>query len=131
MLRRIIWTVAATGGYLMLVTLPEPAGTGWSFASWVYGAAYGLLGVALLGMISHWWVRGSPALWRPLMLGAGSLAAAGELWWRAGTPTVMTLPLDQWMVALLGLLAAGILARFAPDRVAHLWFGVERRQRRF
>lgn len=112
----------------MLVSLPEPAGTGWSFALWVYGAAYGLLGVALLGMISHWWVHGSPALWRPLMLGLGSLAATGEIWWRVGSQAGVTLQLDRWMVALLGLLAAGILARFAPNRLAHLWFGVERRR---
>ncbi len=127
MLRRTIWTVTAVGGYGMLASLPEPAGTGWSFVLWVYGAAYGLLGVALLGMIAHWWVRGSPALWRPLMLGLGSLAAAAEIWWRADFQGVMTLALNQWMVALLGLLVAGILARFAPNRVAHLWFGVERR----
>lgn len=127
MLRRTIWTVVAVGGYAMLVALPEPAGTGWSFALWVYGAAYGLLGVALLGTIAHWWLRGSPALWRPLMLGLGSLAAAVEIGWRTGFRDAITLSLDQWMAALLGLLVAGILARFVPNRVAHLWFGVERR----
>jgi hypothetical protein len=92
-----------------------------------YGAGFFVFGVLLLGAVARWWQNGSPALWRPVMLSVGSLAAALELalWSRpAGGPL-----LDQWMAALLGLVAVAILARVVPDRVTRLWLGLDRRAR--
>jgi hypothetical protein len=118
------WTLAGGALYAGIWWLPGPAGRGAALAQVGYGAAYFLLGVVLLGVVARWWVRGAPALWRPVMLSAGSLAAAGEIWWRAGGGPALV---DRWMVALLGLLAAAILVRLLPDRLKRRWLGIDRR----
>jgi hypothetical protein len=60
------------------------------------------------------------------MLSVGSLAAALEIWSHA-QGGLANLPVDQWMAALLGLLAVALLARLLPGRVIRLWLGLERR----
>jgi len=93
---------------------------------WILVGGYALFGVALLGTISRWWRRGSPLVWRPAMLSIGGLCAAAEVVARSGTAPAGML-VDQWMVALLGLLLAAIAARLIPERHARLWLGVDRR----
>ncbi len=119
-----VWTLAAVAVVTVIYAL---AGSGrWPMFPWMYGAAYFLFGVVLLGAVARWWARGAPALWRPFMLSVGSLCAALEIGMRAAPD--MSLPaVDRWMVALLGLLAAAIAARFVPERVTRLWFGIDRR----
>jgi len=121
MTARWIWTLATIAVYVAILTLTGHPGV----QPWLYGLFYGLLGATLLGAISRWWVRGSVALWRPVMLGLGSLAAAVEIGLRAG-PQAGTLQ-QQWMVALLGLLAVAILMRLAPPSLTRRWLGIERR----
>jgi len=121
MIQRLAWTTAAllTGGLIFLLAGPigqAPAST------WLYGAAYFVFGVLLLGAVARWWKRGSPVLWRPAMLSIGALCAAIEVSSRG-----QSAPVDRWMVALLGLLVAAIVARFMTFRVARFWFGLDRR----
>ncbi len=119
-----VWTLAAMAVVAAIYAL---AGRGrWPMFPWFYGVAYFLFGVVLLGAVARWWTRGSPALWRPFMLSVGSLCAALEIGLR-GVPDMLLPAVDRWMVALLGLLAVAIAARFVPDRIARLWFGVDRR----
>ncbi len=126
---RLQWTLAALGGYAVLVVagrqvagLPGGAPV---YVSWAYGAGYFVLGVLLLGVVSRWWRAGLPALWRPLMLSLGSLAAALEIWTQS--PGAIAAPLDRWMLALLGLLAVALLARLLPNRLTRLWLDLDRR----
>ncbi len=124
---KLLWTAAA-GGIYAGVVLAGGSGADAPLPFWLSGAAYFILGVALLGAVARWWAHGVPALWRPFMLAAGSLLAAAEIAWRPGNggqPVV-----DQWMAALLGLLLAAILARMVPDRVSVLWFAIDRRASR-
>jgi hypothetical protein len=129
---RMYWLLAAMAWYGVIglahrVVLGEVAGGSGPAFRWVYGAGFVVLGVLLLGAVARWWKRGSPALWRPIMLSVGSLAAAAEL---ASVSSLGGDPLlDLWMTALLGLLAAAILARLAPARLSHQWLGLDRRDR--
>lgn len=126
---RIGWTVAALGGYLV-VTLGARHGAGFSGpnqpAAWVYALSYGLFGALLLGAVARWWRHEPPALWRPLMLGVGGLAAALEIWIDP-SPFLAANFWDRWMLALFGLLAVALAARFIPSRLIALWLGVDRR----
>lgn len=90
--------------------------------AWTYATAYFVFGIVLLGAVARWWTRGSPALWRPVMLSVGSLCAALEVALRHPPGAA-----DRWMVALLGLVAAALAARFIPFRFARFWLGVDRR----
>lgn len=126
---RTQWTAAALGGYAVLVLVARqltglPGATA-AYVPGAYGAGYFVLGVLLLGAISRWWRAGSPALWRPFMLSLGSLAAALEIWTQP--PGAVAVPLDRWMLALLGLLAVALLARLLPNRLTRLWLGLDRR----
>jgi len=122
--QKIGWTGMALLAAFAIYVL---AGPGWSpLFIWGYGTAYFLFGIVLLGAVARWWTRGSPALWRPLMLSVGSLCAAIEVGLRnsqtLGAPSV-----DRWMVALIGLVAAAIAARLIPFRLTRFWLGIDRR----
>ena len=119
-----IWALTAMAMLAAIYALATPGR--WPMFPWVYGIAYFLFGVVLLGTVARWWTRGSPALWRPFMLSVGSLCAALEIGLRNAADTAPS-AVDRWMVALLGLLVAAIAARWVPDRVTRLWFGVDRR----
>ena len=127
---RWVWAVATAGSYATILLLSGRFGGGAGdahFTPWQYAAGYVVFGGLLLGAVARWWQGGSPALWRPFMLSVGSLAAALEIWSHAqGGPAGV--PVDRWMVALLGLLVAALLARLLPGRVIRLWLGLERRQ---
>ena len=99
---------------------------GAAFFPWLYVAGYVVFGGLLLGTVARWWRGGSPALWRPFMLSVGSLAAALEIWTYA-QGNLASVPVDRWMVALLGMLIVALLARLLPRRVIRLWLGLERR----
>lgn len=118
---RWTWTLASIAVYATIILLVRDPGA----QLWMYGLSYSLLGAVLIGAIARWWVRGSVALWRPAMLGLGSLAAAGEIGLRL-KPSVDSLP-QQWMVALLGLLMVAILMRLVPASLTRHWLGIERR----
>lgn len=92
----------------------------------VYSATYFTLGVILLGAVARWWALGTSTLWRPVMLGLGALAAVLEirLWPEAGSQA----PVERWMLALVGLLAAAILVRLVPEPMKRAWLGLDRRQ---
>ena len=127
---RWVWTVATAGIYAAILQLSGWFGgfaDGDIFSSWLYAAGYFMFGSLLLGAVARWWRGGSPALWRPFMLSVGSLAAALEIWSHA-QGDLAGVPVDRWMVALLGLLAAALLARLLPVRAICLWLGIERRQ---
>ena len=126
---RVFWLLAAGLWYgaiwLLHRTTPADIGAGGAATlRWAFGAEFFVFGVVLLGAVARWWRRGSPALWRPVMLSLGSLAAAVEL---ALAPRAGGSLLDQWMAALLGLLAVAILARLLPDPVNRWWLGIDRR----
>ncbi len=127
---RILWTAAALCGYVVIVLVSQqvagvPGATA-AHAPWVYGAGYFVLGVLLLGAVSRWWRTGSPALWRPFMLSLGSLAAALEVWSQPQGVVAGAL-LEQWMLALLALLAVALSARLLPNRITRWWLDVDRR----
>lgn len=123
--QRTGWTGATL---LLAVLIVALAGHGrMPLFTWLYGTAYFLLGVVLLGTVARWWRRGSPILWRPAMLSLGAIFAAIETGWRGSAASAPAV--DRWMVALLGLVLAAILARFLPVRLARFWFGVDRRAR--
>lgn len=127
---RVFWALAAGVWYgaIWLVhhaALEQPGTGSAGRLLWGYGAGFFVFGLVLLGAVARWWQTGSPALWRPVMLSVGSLAAAVELA-LLPQPAGSAL-LDQWMTALLGLLAVAILARVLPDRVNRLWLGLDRR----
>jgi hypothetical protein len=127
---RWVWAVATAGSYATILLLSGGFGgvaDGAVFSPWLYAAGYAVFGGLLLGTVARWWQGGSPALWRPFMLSAGSLAAALEIWSHAQGSSADA-PVDRWMVALLGLLAAALLARLLPARAIHFWLGLERRQ---
>jgi len=127
---RWVWTVATVGVYAAILLLSGGFGgiaDGDSFSPWLYAAGYCVFGCLLLGAVARWWQGGSPALWRPFMLSVGSLAAALEIWSHA-QGDLAGVPINRWMVALLGLLMVALLARLLPGRVIRLWFGIERRQ---
>jgi len=127
---RIFWALAAGLWYGVIwaghrASLAEAGMDSATTLRWAYAAGFFVFGAILLGAVARWWQNGSPALWRPAMLSLGSLAAAGEL-------ALLPQPaggalLDQWMAALLGLLAVAILARLLPDRINRLWLGIDRR----
>jgi hypothetical protein len=127
---RIFWALAAGiwyGAIWMVhrtALVQMEAGSGASLYL-ICGVGFFVFGALLLGAVARWWRTGSPALWRPVMLSVGSLAAAVELA-LSSQPSSGPL-LDQWMTALLGLLAVAILARVLPDRVNRLWLGLDRR----
>lgn len=127
---RWVWAVATAGSYATILLLSRGFGgvaDDVHFTPWLYAAGYAVFGGLLLGTVARWWQGGSPALWRPFMLSVGSLAAALEIW--AYTQSGFAgESVDRWMVALLGLLAAALLARLLPTRAIHLWLGLERRQ---
>jgi hypothetical protein len=118
---RWIWTLASISVYSAIFLFARFPGVN----PWLYGLLYGLLGTVLLGTISRWWVRGSAALWRPAMLGLGSLAAAGEIGLRVGTHSESLQ--QQWMVALLGLLTVAVVMRLTPLTLTRRWLGIDRR----
>lgn len=127
---RISWTVVALAAYglitLIARQLAEFSGPNQPMAAWMYAASYALFGAMLLGAVARWWRDESPALWRPLMLGVGGLAAALEIWIDPN-PLVAGTFWDRWMLALFGLLAVALAARFIPSRLIALWLGVDRR----
>jgi len=126
---RWVWTVAATGSYVAILLVSsrfDGAADGAIYFPWLYAEGYAVFGSLLLGAVARWWRGGSPALWRPFMLSVGSLAAAIEIWSHGiGLPDI---PVDRWMVALLGLLVVALLARLLPGRILRWWLGLERRQ---
>jgi len=97
-----------------------------AFSPWSYAAGYVVFGGLLLGTVARWWRSGSPALWRPFMLSVGSLAAAIEIWLHT-QESLVSVPVDRWMVALLGMLVVALLARLLPRRILRVWLGLERR----
>ncbi len=123
------WTIAAVAVYaailLVFGLIGEVVGEA-VFSPWLYAAGYGVFGCLLLGAVARWWQGGSPALWRPFMLGVGSLAAAIEIG-SHGKAGLAEIPVDRWMAALFGLLVVALLARLLPGRVIRLWLGLERR----
>jgi hypothetical protein len=124
-----IWTVVAAGIYAGILLVYGQAGAGVEGItplSWLYAGAYGAFGILLLGAVARWWQSGSPALWRPFMLSVGSLAAALEVWSNAQAAPSGAL-VDRWMLALVGLLVAALLARLLPNRVIRQWLGIDRR----
>jgi len=126
---RWVWAVATAGSYAVILLLSGGFGElaeGDLFSPWLYAAGYFVFGGLLLGAVARWWQGGSPTLWRPFMLSVGSLAAALEIWSHA-QGGLAGLPVDRWMVALLGLLVVALLARLLPARILRLWLGLERR----
>ncbi len=127
---RSVWLLVLLGWFGITVLAYRAmlgAAIGAAPLGWLFGGGFFVTGVLLLGTVARWMRNGPPALWRPLMLGLGSLAAAGEL---ALLPPPDGIALaDLWMTALLGLLACAILARLLPDAVNHVWLGLERRAR--
>jgi hypothetical protein len=124
MRQKFVWTAMAMVAGAAIYT---GAGAGRSpLFLWGYGTAYFLFGVVLLGAVARWWTRGSPALWRPFMLSVGSLGAALEIVLRNGQLAGLP-PVDRWMVALVGLVAAAIAARLVPFRLTRFWLGIDRR----
>jgi len=127
---RWVWTVATAGIYAAILLYSGRYGgaaDGAVFFPWLYALGYAVFGGLLLGAVARWWRGGSPALWRPFMLSVGSLAAALEIWAPA-EGGLAGVPVDRWMVALLGMLVVALLARLLPRRVIRLWLGLERRQ---
>lgn len=125
---RFTWTLASALWYLIVAVAHRAllAGAGAAApATWLYAAGYLVLGVLLLGALARWWRHGAPALWRPAMLSLGSLAAAGEIALLA--PGALAAPLERWMLALLGLIGAALLARVVPPPLDQHWLGLERR----
>lgn len=126
---RIGWTAGAVCAYVVVSLaarqLPGFAGPNQPMA-WVYVLGYGLFGALLLGAVARWWRAGSRSLWRPLMLCLGGPAAALEIWMNPH-PFLATTFWDRWMLALFGLLAVALVARFIPIRLIALWLGVDRR----
>lgn len=125
---KIAWAMAALAWYGALalahrVALGATGGTG--LPGWGYALGFFVLGVLLLGAVARLWRKGSPALWRPLMLSVGSMAAAVEVALLPVAPGQH--PVDLWMTALLGLVAAALLARLLPDRLNRAWLGIDRR----
>ena len=127
---KMLWTAAALCGYAIIVVASRQAvglqGATMAYAAWAYGVGYFVFGVLLLGAVSRWWRAGSPALWRPLMLSLGSLAAVLEIWSQP-PGTVAGALLDRWMLALLALLAVALLARLLPNHITRLWLDIDRR----
>lgn len=128
---RMLWVLTALVWYTVIwlahrAALGEVVAVSDTAFRWVYGTVFFVFGVVLLGAVSRWWRAGSPALWRPAMLSLGSLAAAAELVSLAQPGT--ELALDLWMTALLGLIAAAILARVLPEHLNRAWLGIERRE---
>jgi hypothetical protein len=125
---RWVWTVTTAGTYvaILLVSGRFGAVADGAIFPWLYAAGYAVFGSLLLGAVARWWQTGSPALWRPFMLSMGSLAAALEIG-SHGNIGLAGIPVDRWMVALLGLLVVALLARLLPGRVIRLWLGLERR----
>lgn len=124
-----VWTVTTAGSYAVILLLSGWLGEhveGVLFFPWLYAAGYAVFGSLLLGAVARWWQGGSPALWRPFMLSVGSLAAVLEIWSHAQSG-LAGVPVDRWMVALLGLLVVALLARLLPGRIIRLWLGLERR----
>ena len=119
---QLLWLLATCAVFVAILMFPMRVGPA---MAGVYAASYFVLGVGLLGTIARGGVRRTPVLWRPLMLSIGSLAAVLEIWFHPDQITAQ--PLDRWMLALLGLLAAAILARLVPERLGHAWLGVDRR----
>lgn len=127
---RWVWTVAATGSYVAILLVSsrfDGAADGAIYFPWLYAEGYAVFGSLLLGAVARWWRGGSPTLWRPFMLSVGSLAAAIEIG-SHGKIGLADIPVDRWMVALLGLLVVALLARLLPGRIIRLWLGLERRQ---
>lgn len=125
-----VWTVATLCFYAAILQLSGRFGgaaDGAAFFTWLYAAAYAVYGGLLLGTVARWWRGGSPALWRPLMLGVGLLSVALEIGVQIRNDQA-SLPVDLWMVALLGLLAPALLARLLPIFVIRPWLGLDRRQ---
>lgn len=128
-MQRIGWTAGALGAYVVVSMaarqLPGFSSPNQSMA-WVYVLGYGLFGALLLGAVARWWRDGPRALWRPLMLSLGGSAAALEIWM---DPNLFHAAAfwDRWMLALIGLLAVALAARFIPSRLIALWLGVDRR----
>lgn len=126
---RMGWTAGALGAYVVVGMaarhLPDFPGSNQPMA-WVYVLGYGLFGALLLGAVARWRRDGSRALWRPLMLCLGGAAAALEIWMDP-LPLFAATFWNRWMLALFGLLAVALAARFIPRRLIALWLGVDRR----
>lgn len=125
---RTTWALAALAWYGMAALAHRTAlavAAGSTLFPWLYGVAYLVFGVLLLGTLARWWPHGSAPLWRPAMLSLGSLAAAAEI---ALLPAAATpARVDQWMVALLGLVGAALLVRVVTPALNHRWLGIDRR----
>lgn len=122
------WALAALAWYGILILAHRTAlatVAGAPVFPWLYGSGYLVFGVVLLGALARWWHHGSAPLWRPAMLSLGSLAAAAEI--ALLPPGAVTAPVEQWMVALLGLLGAALLVRVATPAINHYWLGIDRR----
>lgn len=122
------WALAALAWYGILMLAHRTALATIAAAPvfpWLYGSGYLVFGVVLLGALARGWHYGSAPLWRPAMLSVGSLAAAAEL--ALLPPGAVVAPVEQWMVALLGLVGAALLVRVAPPAVNYRWLRVDRR----
>jgi len=124
---RWVWSIATASIYAAILLISGKYSQVTHASPWLYASGYAVFGGLLLGAVARWWQGGSPALWRPFMLSVGSLAAALEIWTHSQGGFSGGV-VDQWMVALLGLLLVALLARLLPVRVIRLWLGLERRQ---
>ena len=137
---KITWTITAAGYYGLIVSahyrlmeilqmLDAVSVSEAPLFKWLYALVYLGFGTILLGAVARLHAGAGPVIWRPLMLAVGALLAVLDIWllqkW-GGTPMRM----DMWMAALLGLVAAAILARLLPEHLLRLWLGIERRHRK-
>ena len=87
---------------------------------WSYGIGYVLFAVLLLGALARLRVTAHPAIWRMLVLIAGSAVSWVEIGLH-GYPKGYILAL--WPAAIIGLAAVSIAARFLPQQVLNFWLG--------
>lgn len=94
---------------------------------WIYGGAYLVFGVLLLGAIARWQPATDPVFWRPTMLIVGGMLALVDLALQQAS-NYFSIGVERWMVALLGLTVAAISARVLPSSALYYWLGTDRRR---
>lgn len=93
---------------------------------WLYALAYFGFGILLLGTVARVFASAMPAIWRMVALVSGSLLAGLDLWLQYKLGGV-TMRVETWMSALMGLAAAVLLVRLLPESLLYRWLGIERR----